>query len=240
LPEQSLQLFELMQENGMYMKKPKLKAKSKKLEQFELKFKKFSFAGRDAEIMMTLYKRMLAIVYPLKFVTPGSEAQRQYERAVAAWDQWKSVWAVLCTDLEYGDFSVDVVRTVRKAHAEKFKIAAWEFRKRWVASVGATKGLYIHIMCAHLPDEIEKLGDLRPYQTQGLEHCHKQRKKIASDGTNRKKGERCGTTMAHILVVHHVSRSLSESQYAAEHTKRTQNKLQRLRAKVERTQNKLV
>jgi hypothetical protein len=47
--------------------------------------------------------------------------------------------------------------------------------------------LYIHMLHAHMADWVRELDDLRPYQSQGLEHAHNIRKPIARLLTNRHK-----------------------------------------------------
>jgi hypothetical protein len=59
-----------------------------------------------------------------------------------------------------------------------------------MAGVGVTQGLYLHIVHAHMPDEIEKWANLRKRQSQDLEHCHKIRKCWGCDATNRRPGQR--------------------------------------------------
>jgi hypothetical protein len=231
---QTLRLWDLLKSKGLYMKQPKLKAKSKKLEQYDLHFKSHSFAGRDAEILMRVYGECLDIIYPATQLSSNTEAREQVVRARSAWNHWAVVWKLLNTDIDYGDFSKETIRKVRLDQADRVRDSAFEFRKHWVAAVGATQGLYMHIVCAHIPDEVARAGDLRPYQTQGLEHCHKKRKQVGFNGTNRKKGQRTGTMMTNILVLDHVSKELSETQYASEHTKKKEAQVKRLFAKIER------
>ena len=233
--DQSQLLWEMLREAGIVMKRSKFNPKSKKLDDYDFGFRSLSFAGRDAEIFMRLYPRMLALIYPASVLAGNNEATKQAARVGELWDQWVLVWKLLNTELDYGDLASTTIARIRTEHASKVKVATFEYRKRWVAAVGATQGLYLHIMCAHIPAEVERVGDLRPFQTQGLEHCHKRRKKVGFDGTNRKMGERTGTMLTHEIVLDFTSKLLSDHQYSAEHEKLKRQKSKRLTAKIERT-----
>ena len=52
----------------------------------------------------------------------------------------------------------------------------------------------------------EQLGDLRPYQTQGLEHCHSIRKFIARNLTNR---QFFGARPVNVQIMSHVAMKLA-------------------------------
>ena len=58
-----------------------------------------------------------------------------------------------------------------------------------------TQGLYLHLISAHLHEFVLEWGDLRPFQAQGLEHCHSLRKQAARAMTNKKKGQRISQMM---------------------------------------------
>lgn len=140
------------------------------------------------------------------------------------------------------DYS-DTTKTHREVWAERadeVELLAHEYVKGWVASVqGKTQGLYLHILPRHIPEEIRKWGDLRVRSSQGLEHCHKNRKRIGLEATNRRKGQRLLTMMVHVTVLAHVRQQLGENQYATEHAKKKATKLRHLQAKVERLEKKL-
>jgi hypothetical protein len=53
-----------------------------------------------------------------------------------------------------------------------------EFRVLWHKAVGSTLGLYIHMLHEHFADMVRLVGNLRPYQAQGLEHLHSFRKEV--------------------------------------------------------------
>lgn len=72
----------------------------------------------------------------------------------------------------------------KKEKAELVKNAGREYAKLWVTAIDATKTLYMHLLLCHLPQQISELPvDPWYYQTQGLEHLNKIRKKLAK-GTN--------------------------------------------------------
>jgi hypothetical protein len=73
----------------------------------------------------------------------------------------------------------------RNQRADEVQVLADRYRVAWCRAVGSTAGLYVHIMHEHLADQIRVVGDLRPYQSQGLEHLHSFRKLIARHLTNR-------------------------------------------------------
>ena len=128
------------------------------------------------------------------------------------------------------DYS-DTTKTHREVWAERadeVELLAHEYVKGWVASVGKTQGLYLHILLRHIPEEIRKWGDLRVRSSQGLEHCHKNRKRIGLEATNRRKGQRLLTMMVHVTVLAHVRQQLGENQYATEHAKKKATKLRHL------------
>jgi hypothetical protein len=64
-----------------------------------------------------------------------------------------------------------------------------------------TQGLYLHILVAHIPAFIERVGSLQPYQMQGAEAHHATRKKIYLNLTNRKPGERDRQCFKQILAM---------------------------------------
>ena len=83
----------------------------------------------------------------------------------------------------------------------------------WYKAAGSTQGLYIHMLHEHFADMVREVGDLRPYQSQGLEHLHSFRKLIARHLTNRQKKltsknkrNRVTQTMATLLTKKHLMR----------------------------------
>ena len=106
-----------------------------------------------------------------------------------------------------------------------------------MTAVGATQGLYLHVLVKHVPDQIRMFGDLNTRQTQGLEHCHYCRKQVGLHATNRKPGQRLATMLAFSLLKR--SAMIQDEtlmcagkeellrHYKAEHAQRCLSKLQR-------------
>ena len=73
----------------------------------------------------------------------------------------------------------------RNTRADEVQVLADAYRVAWYKAVGSTHGLYIHVLHEHLADQVRAVGDLRPYQSQGLEHLHSFRKLTARHLKNR-------------------------------------------------------
>ena len=120
-------------------------------------------------------------------------------------DDYKQVWADLgmCFFLYRSLYIyLSLVINVRLVSVgDRTEVAVHNFVKAWVAVVGATQGLYLHLLHAHLPDQIRAWGHLGRRQTQGLEHKHSERKEIGRRCTNRKPGQRALTMLTHSIVV---------------------------------------
>jgi hypothetical protein len=118
-----------------------------------------------------------------------------------AWFDWDCTWKLLTSKMPYpGEVSAMTdahMRQVWATRADAVYVLAKRFISSWVEGVGNTQGLYLHIVVRHLPDQIRKFGDLRTRQTQGLEHCHYQRKVVGLHATNRKPGQRLATMMVY-------------------------------------------
>ena len=99
------------------------------------------------------------------------EAAKRRHHVRQAWYAWGVCWALLNKALVYTDERKQ--EDVRRERAELFMISVDAFVRAHVAAVGTTEGLYMHILHAHVPDQIIRWGDLRVRQTQGLEHAHK-------------------------------------------------------------------
>ena len=136
------------------------------------------------------------------------EAAQRRHHVRKAWYAWGVCWALLNKPLVYTDERKN--EDVREERAELFKKSADAFVRAHVAAVGTTEGLYMHILHAHVPDQIRRWGDLRPRQTQGLKHAHKIRKQVGLNASNRKKGQRIHTMMKHKSVWAAILRSEKE------------------------------
>jgi hypothetical protein len=107
-----------------------------------------------------------------------------------------------------------------------------------VEAVGNTQGLYLHLLLAHLHTQIKELGDLRPMQTQGLEHCNKIRKRLCLESTNRKEGQRTPTIMKCTILADWVRKQEKHEEDAKEHEDNKKARARRAVAKVERCARK--
>ena len=123
------------------------------------------------------------------------EAARRRHHTRQAWHAWGVCWALLNEPLVYTDDCKN--EDVREERAALFKVSVDAFVRAHVAAAGTTEGLYMHILHAHVPDQIRRWGDLRPRQTQGLEHAHKIRKQVGLNASNRKQGQRILTMLRH-------------------------------------------
>jgi hypothetical protein len=101
------------------------------------------------------------------------------------WNVWADLWRLLNNKINPHDASE---RNQRTDEVQAFNWQIVSGSRTWCKAVGSirTSGLYIHIIHEHLADQVwAVLGDLCPYQNQGLEHLHTFRKLIARHLTNR-------------------------------------------------------
>ena len=107
------------------------------------------------------------------------------------WFRWDNVWKKLNANFDIDpSANPKAAWAVRACEVEQLVLL---YVRAWVACVGPTEGLYLHLLLRHLPVQIalygehifehrkeRKLmntsGDLRSYQAQGLEHLHHIRK----------------------------------------------------------------
>ena len=97
----------------------------------------------------------------------NEEASKQRDRVRRAWYRWELTWKKLNAPIDYSD-TTKTHREVWAERADEVELLAHEYVKGWVASVGKTQGLYLHILLRHIPEEIRKWGDLRVRLSQGL------------------------------------------------------------------------
>ena len=202
--DQTKALKELLDDAGIWVREGQLKPKSKDLSApYE---KGVNFVGRDAEGINMLGTKLIDIVIPSAVRATNNLAQVKYEKIVACWDKWKEVWRVLNNGVGTAD-------NAREERAVQVQELADEFRVLWYKAAGSTQGLYIHMLHEHFADMVREVGDLRPYQSQGLEHLHSFRKLIARHLTNRQKKltsknkrNRVTQTMATLLTKKHLMR----------------------------------
>jgi hypothetical protein len=129
--------------------------------------KKHNFAGEDASKLMSVWRPILELVF---YNAQGE----QYDKHVAAWEQWSDVvWPLIC-DVTSED-ALD-----RNKKAANVKVAGAKFVELWVAMANDTTHLYPHLLTSHLPDQIRNMP-VDPFflQLQSQESRHSMRKKWA-------------------------------------------------------------
>ena len=197
--EQCLQLRELLHERRVWIRDGQLQKTSKDL---NAAFKKdISFNGSDAESLVGMIELLLEVVIPQVAREKDREVARLHANIMQLWTAWRRVWRLLNNDLD------STCAKARGARADAVQVEADAYVDAWVKVVGNTQGLYIHYMHAHVADMVREIGDLRPYQSQGLEHCHSLRKLIARQLTNRHQfGPRPVNvqSLSHIMMKHAV------------------------------------
>jgi hypothetical protein len=205
--DQKAALMDLFQRVGIYMKERKLDRKNDLDASWQ---GKFSFAGADAEKIMRCYPEMLNIIYTPEKRSKDSAVFAAHEKAMDAWTQWELVWKLLNTDLK---------PDARATTAAELQSNATKFVECFVKAYKKTQGLYLHMLAAHIGEMYLKWGDLRPFQAQGLEHCHSKRKRAGVRLTNRKKGQRNSQHMDYLIGCDYVKKEFRHSLDAQEHAR---------------------
>ena len=221
--DQKAALMDLFQRVGIYMKERKLDRKNDLGASWQ---GKFSFAGADAEKIMRCYPEMSDIVYPPEERSRKSDVFARHADAIDAWTQWELVWKLLNTDLKPGD---------RAATAAELQFNATKFVQRFVKVHQKTQGLYLHMLAAHIGEMYLKWGDLRPFQAQGLEHCHSKRKRAGVRLTNRKKGQRNSQHMDYIIGSDYVKKEFRHTIDQQEHERNRKAKMVRALRRINKT-----
>lgn len=165
----ALQIYELLIQAGLPMKL--LKCPTTEVDSYWESISKYSFAGRDCAVLSheRLWEMLLQIVMPEAARKKNHTLQTRYESCVKAWENWTEVVWPLINNLGFESKQLKA-EAVRKAARDFIPL----FKK---ACAKAPKILYLHLLVAHLPEQIEQLTvDPYYYQTQGLEHRHKLRK----------------------------------------------------------------
>ena len=169
--EQAAALLAILGGSNVWMRAGALKPTSKDANAAYVK--DISFVGRDCEVVVDLAPRMLEVIFPAAQRQDDSDIQEAYERALRCWTVWALLWRQLNDDIDVYD------EEARNTRADVVQKLADEWLEAWVECVGHTQGLYIHMLHTHLSGWVRELGDLRLYQSQGLEHGHSIRKLIA-------------------------------------------------------------
>jgi hypothetical protein len=203
------------------------KTKGMEVGKYDERLKNSGLGGRDAEYVMNAYDSILMMMYPEKICGPWvpddilfedddsfdafyQHAERDTEFSSPAvknallvrraWFMWDRTWKLLNSPMDFPkqqSYTLEEVKKVWAQRASAVETYAIAFINSWVAAVGSTQGLYLHVLARHIPEQIRKYGDLRTRQTQGLEHCHHCRKEVGTHATNRKQGERLAQMLAH-------------------------------------------
>jgi hypothetical protein len=175
--EQATAICAVLEEAGIWVREERLQPKSKN--QNAAYVKDISFVGRDAVGIQTLAEKLMDIVIHVDEREDDEDVMNVYNKAMAVWDAWRELWRLLNNRVDSDNAEA------RNTRADEVQVLADRYRVAWVRAVGSTAGLYVHIMHEHLADQVRAVGDLRPYQSQGLEHLHSFRKLIARHLTNR-------------------------------------------------------
>ena len=166
-------LWELMTAAGIPIRR--IRMPSSELDSHYNSISRHSFAGQDCALMMVLWRTVLDMVYPVQERQEDAGTLELYEKAYSLWQHYEEVvWHTL-NDLDMP----------KEKKADLVEKAATRFVELWVGAVKATTHLYIHLLVAHLPQQIRTSG-LDPWflQIQGLEHLHKIRKSWARQLSN--------------------------------------------------------
>ena len=171
----SLRVWELMVAVGIPVRR--LRTPSNDLDTHFSSISKHSFAGFDCAAMMLIWPVILDLVYPKEERTDTNDAS-SYRKAFQCWEHYqKNIWSELNTKPETEEAKIK--------KAETIEAAAVKFVDLWARAVGTTEHLYIHLLVAHVPDQIKSLpADIWYLQIQGLEHAHKIRKSWARNLSN--------------------------------------------------------
>ena len=137
--------------------------------------------------------------------------KKDFTQCLKAWDSWGEVWRGLGItaerDANHGAWADDL----------QVKISA--FLTSWVDACGNTKGVYLHVLQAHVSDMVREYGDISLFSSQGLEHGHKSRKFVAFSMTNFRKKDRTASQMDHIIIMDYIHQHLDSSQFRADYEK---------------------
>ena len=237
--DQAAEVAACLHRQGIWMKESKLKPKSKSLNSAQLP--KLSFIGVDTEKLVHVAEELEGIVLPESLRDnshAGRKVQAKYDKSMAVWRCWEKVWRLFNDALDSNDAGA------RGARADEVQHAADAWLKAWVAAHRRTQGLYIHILVHHLSDMVREYGDLRGFQSQGLEHTHSQRKRIALTLTNRlpqsltNKRGRTEQLMSHIVAADGCVKRQRHNLGQQDHARKAATKLARSKKRVEELKEK--
>ena len=158
---------------GVHVKLPSSPAKD--ANKYFHSISKHSFHGRDASHLLTVWRRILRMVYSEEACAKNPATQIKYDRWVACWQFYEETLLPLLY-LETDDST-----TQREAKATAVEREGRNFLKLWnEATEGGTSHVYPHILICHLPDMIRfLLVDPMHLELQSMESSHAVGKKIA-------------------------------------------------------------
>ena len=199
----------VLKQRQIYVRTSSLAPKSKNVTKAKADFKQHSFSGKDAETLLFSYLPLLNVVCSPEARAGSAEVEDNYQHRKAAWERYSVVWKLINT--------VQVDWTV---WGDEVETAAKRFLESWVAAIGGnSKGVYLHVLMAHIPDLIRKYGDLNKYASHGLEHTHKLLKQFAPLGTNFKPGQRGRSQLDQLLAREQIAREEDTDEVAQEFEK---------------------
>jgi hypothetical protein len=150
--------------------------------------KSHSMHGRESETVLDAIEGILRILLPKGDGTSSNDIA--YEKVVALWRAWRAVWVHLNSKF-YDDGEGGVAR---EKYVAKYVTLIDTFVGLWVVQVGATQGLYLHLLVQHAPQQMKRFGNLAPFSVHGLEHNNNIRKKDFHKHTNCRKDQKKSRT----------------------------------------------
>lgn len=172
------ELLENMKNIGLNIKK--ISCPVNKVETNWLSLNHYSMNGPDSAKFKEEkgWVDALEIVMPSEIRKEDPYLQMKFEAATRAFVMWSQILWPLINN-----------RCLPQAEkAEQVEVKSAEFVELFQQAVGKTSHLYPHLLVAHLADQIRDLPcDIFFFQTQGLEHRHKQRKFVMAQNCNKHK-----------------------------------------------------
>ena len=131
---------------------------------------KHSFAGADAARVLVIWDKAMDCVYPEEYLRSASaEEIKRVETFKSTWRQYIAIWKDL------NDLAIS-----KEEKADRIEAKNVKFATTWLQGIGSTTHLYVHLLLAHVPQQLRDLPiDLWFLQTEGLEHCNLIRKRFA-------------------------------------------------------------
>ena len=220
--KQEAAITAVLKQREIYVKTSSLAPKSKNVSKAKLDFKQHSFSGKDAETLLHSFLPLLNVVCSPEARAGAAEAEDNFQHRKAAWESYALVWKLINT-----------VQADWKVWGDEVEAASSKFLASWVAAIGGnSKGVYLHMLMAHIPDLIRNYGDLNKYASHGLEHTHKLLKQFAPLGTNFRPGQRGRSQLDQLLAREQIAREENIDEVAREFEKEKKARYARALRKV--------